>query len=168
MNNKLKRTHIIVPLIVVLMLISIIAVICVGAPFGRPSEIAELNRDVEPNTEQISAETTTLNGGEEYVIPEDGLYKIELHGGSSSRYSGSKVMEGVVLHSGDRLKAIKIPASEVRLNVKDPQYIDTKLMRSGESLELYINSSKRGFVSGASGVTQVYVDCRGSVDRWSH
>ena len=57
----------------------IIAVICVGAPFGRPSEIAELNRDVEPNKEEILAET--VQAGQTYTVPEDGIYKIELHGG---------------------------------------------------------------------------------------
>ena len=69
------------PLIVVLALISIIAVICVGAPFERPSETAELNRDVEANKEEILAETTTVQAGETYTVPEDGIYKIELHGG---------------------------------------------------------------------------------------
>ena len=69
------------PLIVVLVLINIIAVICVGAPFGRPSETAEINRDVEPNKEEILAEKTTVQVGETYTVPEDGIYKIELHGG---------------------------------------------------------------------------------------
>ena len=78
-KNIRKRTRIIVPLIVVLVLINIIAVICVGAPFGRPSEIAELNRDVEPNKEEILAET--VQAGQTYTVPEDGIYKIELHGG---------------------------------------------------------------------------------------
>ena len=45
------------PLIVVLVLISIIAVICVGAPFGRPQENAEISKDVEANKEEILAET---------------------------------------------------------------------------------------------------------------
>ena len=67
------------PLIVVCVLISIIAVI--RAPFGRPSETAELNRDVEANKEEILAETTTVQAGETYTVPEDGIYKIELHGG---------------------------------------------------------------------------------------
>ena len=64
------------------MLINIIAVICVGAPFGRPSETAELNRDVEPNKEEILAET--IQAGKTYTVPEDGIYKIELHGGKGS------------------------------------------------------------------------------------
>ena len=67
------------PLIVVCVLISIIAVI--RAPFGRPSETAELNRDVEANKEEILAETTTVQAGETYTVPKDGIYKIELHGG---------------------------------------------------------------------------------------
>ena len=82
-NNKIKnkRTYRYMPLIVVLVLINIIAVICVGAPFGRPSETAELNRDIETNKEEILAETTTVQAGETYTVPEDGIYKIELHGG---------------------------------------------------------------------------------------
>ena len=75
------RTRVIVPLIVVLILISIVAVICVGAPFGRPSETAEINRDIETNKEEILAETKTVQAGETYTVPEDGIYKIELHGG---------------------------------------------------------------------------------------
>ena len=75
------RTRVIVPLIVVLILISIVAVICVGAHFGRPSETAEINGDVEANKEEILAETKTLQAGETYTVPEDGVYTIELHGG---------------------------------------------------------------------------------------
>ena len=80
-----KRSRLVAPLIVVLVLISIIAVICVGAPFGRPSETAELNRDVEPNKEEILAETTTIYADsidDYYIVRTDGIYKIELHGGN--------------------------------------------------------------------------------------
>ena len=82
-NNKIKnkRTYRYMPLIIVLVLINIIAVICVGAHFGRPSETAEINGDVEANKEEILAETKTLQAGETYTVPEDGVYKIELHGG---------------------------------------------------------------------------------------
>ncbi len=68
------------PLIVVLLLICVIAVICVIAPFGRPSETAELNKDIDTNEEEISA-ATTVNAGETYTVSSDGIYKIELHGG---------------------------------------------------------------------------------------
>ena len=80
-NNKIKnkRTYRYMPLFVVLVLINIIAVICVGAPFGRPQENAEISKDVETNKEEILAET--VQAGETYTVPEDGIYKIELHGG---------------------------------------------------------------------------------------
>ena len=80
-NNKIKnkRTYRYMPLIIVLVLINIIAVICVGAPFGRPQENAEISKDVETNKEEILAET--VQAGETYTVPEDGIYKIELHGG---------------------------------------------------------------------------------------
>ena len=80
-ENRRIRTRVIVPLIVVLVLINIIAVVCVGAPFRRPSETAELNRDIEPNKEEILAKTTTVQVGGTYIVPKDGIYKIELHGG---------------------------------------------------------------------------------------
>ena len=82
-NNKIKnkRTYRYMPLIIVLVLINIIAVICVGAPFGRPQENTEIGKDVEPNKEEILAETKTLQAGETYTVPEDGVYTIELHGG---------------------------------------------------------------------------------------
>ena len=79
------------PLIVVLVLISIIAVICVGAPFGRPQENAEISKDVETNKEEILAET--VQAGETYTVPEDGIYKIELHGG----HGGAPYRETTVL-----------------------------------------------------------------------
>ena len=102
---KKKRTRIIVPLIVVCVLISIIAVI--RAPFGRPSETAELNRDVEPNKEEILA--TTVQAGQTYTVPETGIYKIELHGGrggipegkESLTKKGSKVTGYLKLNVGD-------------------------------------------------------------------
>ena len=68
------------------MLINIIAVICVGEPFGRLAETAELNRDVEANKEEILAETTTVQAGETYTVPEDGIYKIELNGGKGGYF----------------------------------------------------------------------------------
>ena len=45
------------PLIVVLALISIIAIICVGAPFGRPQENAKIGKDIDEKQEKISAAT---------------------------------------------------------------------------------------------------------------
>ena len=102
-----KRSRLVVPVIVVLVLISIIAVICVGAPFGRPSETAELNRDIETNKEEILAETKTVQAGETYTVPEDGIYKIELHGGKGYQFDnstqgqkGTKVTGYVKLNSG--------------------------------------------------------------------
>ena len=65
-----------------LLLICVIAVICVIAPFGRPSETEELSKDIERNEEEISAATaTTVNAGQTYTVPQNGIYKIELHGG---------------------------------------------------------------------------------------
>ena len=50
-----KRTYILMLLIVMLMLICIIAICVVGAHSVRPSETAELNKDVEQKEEKISA-----------------------------------------------------------------------------------------------------------------
>ena len=84
------RTRVIVPLIVVLILISIVAVICVGAPFGRPSETAEINRDIDINKEEILAETTTVNAGGTYIVPANGIYKIEIYGGKGGASNRNK------------------------------------------------------------------------------
>ena len=106
-ENRRIRTRVIVPLIVVLVLINIIAVVCVGAPFRRPSETAELNRDIEPNKEEILAKTTTVQVGGTYIVPKDGIYKIELHGGKGYQFDnstqgqkGTKVTGYVKLNSG--------------------------------------------------------------------
>lgn len=79
-NNK--KTHILVPLIAMLVIICTIVAICVWVPFGRPSETANLNKNVDNNEEEIkAAEATTVNPGGTYTVPKDGIYKIELHGG---------------------------------------------------------------------------------------
>lgn len=53
-----KRIHLfIVPIIVALMLICVITIIFVGAHSVRPTETAELNKDVEQQEEHISAAT---------------------------------------------------------------------------------------------------------------
>ena len=90
-------------------LISIIAVICVGAPFGRPTETAELNKNIDENGEQIlAAETTTVNAGQTYTVPKDGIYKIELHGGHGDDYLSGRGT------SGDKFTGyIKLNAEEV-------------------------------------------------------
>jgi len=85
-----KRSRLVVPVIVVLVLISIIAVICVGAPFGRPSETAEINRDIDINKEEILAETTTVNAGGTYIVPANGIYKIEIYGGKGGASNRNK------------------------------------------------------------------------------
>ena len=57
-GSKTKKARLIVPLIVVLMLICVITIIyLVGAHSVRPSETAELNKDVEQKEEKISAAT---------------------------------------------------------------------------------------------------------------
>ena len=62
-----KRSRLVVPLIVISMLICIIATIILGSGIGRTQENTEIGKDVE--------------AGETYTVPEDGVYKIELHGG---------------------------------------------------------------------------------------
>lgn len=102
-----KRIHLfIVPIIVMLMLICITAMYIVGATIGRPTETAELNKDVEQE-EHISAAATTVNAGQSYIIPKSGLYKIELHGGKSTGFgntisglNGSKITGYVRLQEG--------------------------------------------------------------------
>ena len=91
-------------------LISIIAIIYVGAPFGRPPETAELNKNIDKNEEQISAATaTTVNAGDTYTVPKDGIYKIELHGGHGENHveaeggKGSKVIGYKKLSTGNIL-----------------------------------------------------------------
>ena len=91
-------------------LISIIAIIYVGAPFGRPSETAELNKNIDKSEEQISAATaTTVNAGDTYTVPQDGIYKIELHGGhgegvgQATGKRGGKVTGYIKLNKNDVL-----------------------------------------------------------------
>ena len=103
-----KRSHLVVPLIVISMLICIIATIILGSGIGRTQENTEIGKDVEPNKEEILAET--VQAGETYTVPEDGVYKIELHGGhgqarvdGSEGGNGSKVTGYVRLRKDDIL-----------------------------------------------------------------
>ena len=172
MNNKLKRTRIIVPLIVMLVLICIIAVICVGEPFGRPSETAEINRNVEQNEGQILAETTTLTTGQTYTVPEDGLYKIEMYGGNGANlklkdgtiipgYKGKKATFHVRLYEKSVLNTVREKASdEVQITMSDGCDVDaTSWVREafmgsdGVSLEL-MDEGKILTASGAPGLAR--------------
>ncbi len=178
MNNKLKRTRIIVPLIVVLVLICIIAVICVGEPFGRPHENAEINRDFEQNEGQILAETTTLTTGQTYTVPEDGLYKIEMYGGNGSDlnlkdgtiipgYKGKKVTSYVRLHEKSVLSTVIENASD---EVTLPEDCETDVpnwivepMKGASGLTLVLDGDSNLLtVSGAPGMSSqgaVCMDC---------
>ena len=105
------------PLIVMFVLISIIAIIYVGAPFGRPSETAELNKNIDKSEEQISAATaTTVNAGDTYTVPQDGIYKIELHGGHGAGEAlggqGSKVTGYIRLSKNNALTCGNIAGGE--------------------------------------------------------
>ena len=106
MNNKLKRTRIIVPLIVVLMLISIICTIASGINLNNNNTNKQI-AEVEPDTEEILADTVTA--GNEYRVTADGLYKIELHGGKSDLRGnkGSKVTGYMWLGNGDTLSTLR-------------------------------------------------------------
>ena len=113
-NNK--KTHILVPLIAMLVIISTIVAICVGAPFGRPSETANLNKNVDNNEEEIWAATsTTVNPGGTYTAQKEGIYKIELHGGKgasgdkSEGGKGDKVIGYVKLNKDDILTFENLP-----------------------------------------------------------
>ena len=75
------------PIVVVLMLISIITTIIIGSGLVRPTEMGELNKNIDTNEEKIEA-ATTVNAGDTYTVPEDGVYKIELHGGHGGGVHG--------------------------------------------------------------------------------
>ncbi len=91
-GNKIKRTHIIVPLMVMLILVTIISTILeVANNIKHQTEIAEINRDIETKEEEILAQT--INPGETYTVTEDGMYKITVtsgNGGDFLSYKGEK------------------------------------------------------------------------------
>ena len=109
-GSKIKRTHIIVPLIIMLILVTIISTILeVANKIKHQTEIAEINRDIETKEEEILART--INPGETYTVPEDGMYKITVtsgNGGDFSSYKGEKgrtVTGYVTLSAGEKLVA---------------------------------------------------------------
>ena len=73
------------PLIVMLILITIISTILeVANSIKHQTEIAEINRDIETKKEEILAET--VQAGQSYTVPENGVYKIELNGGHGNEF----------------------------------------------------------------------------------
>ena len=115
------------PLIVVLILICVMpTIIIVRNGITRPQETAEINKEVEQE-EQISAETTTVEAGETYTVPKDGLYKIELHGGKSqdlvmsdgtiSGWQGDKVTGYVNLKKDDSLNVLPVTGGKNLLEI---------------------------------------------------
>lgn len=159
---KTKRTHLLVPLIVVLMIICIIAIICVvGFGLSRPQEIGELNKDTETDEEQISAATTTVQAGETYTVPKDGIYKIELHGGHSEASTfdtgtkGSKVIGYVKLLEGDQLTTLEHKGGSGYSGGASRDYTRFKYYNGngGNGLSVYRYEELLGFVSGAPGLS---------------
>lgn len=103
------------PLIVIFILISVIATIFVVMSFWHPQEIADVDKDIEPEEEKISA--VTVQAGETYTIDKTGIYKIELHGGKgqglvvnkSLGNKGSKVTGYLKLNEGDVIYTKTLP-----------------------------------------------------------
>ena len=84
----------------------------------QPTETAEIEKQEESEEEKISAETVTVNAGDSYTVPKDGIYKIELHGGTTEDFKitddtiisgskGSKVTGYKRLKKGTLLSAVK-------------------------------------------------------------
>ena len=122
-NNQIKnkRTYILMPLIFMLILTIIIpTIIYVGKNIiQQPTETAEIEKQEDTNEEKISAETVTVNAGDSYTVPKDGIYKIELHGGKSADIEltdgtiipgnkGSKVTGYVSLSKGKLLHIVSL------------------------------------------------------------
>ncbi len=83
-NNK--KTHILVPIIAMLILISLITTIVVGIHLTNNSK--QQIAGVENEEEEIkAAEATIVNPGSSYVAPMRGYYRIELHGGQGKGFS---------------------------------------------------------------------------------
>ena len=72
-----KKAKIMVPLIFMLILTIIIpTIIYVGKNIIQPIETAEIEKQEDTNKEKISAEKVTVNAGDSYTVPKDGIYKI--------------------------------------------------------------------------------------------
>ena len=146
------------PLIVVLMLICVAAIIyLVGAHSVRPSETAELNKDVQQDEEQISAATTTVQAGQTYIIPKDGLYKIELHGGkstglySSPGINGSKLTGYLKLRNGDSLVTEARRCEHGTTTSWLPNTLRSTVNFPGDGMVVSLNGAQMGYVSGGPG-----------------
>ena len=105
---KSRRTQMIVPLIVMLILTIIIpTIIYVGKNIiQQPTETAEIEKQENTNEEKISAALVRVEAGDSYTVPKDGVYKIELHGGKSEAVSLSTLDGDDRTYSGNAGKKV--------------------------------------------------------------
>ena len=171
-GSKMKKAHVVIPLIVVLMLMCIIPtiILILGVAFDHPTETAEVDKVAEQ--EEISA--ATVQPGKDITIGETGVYLIELHGGKSAdtkvitdrfKYeyqfdgnSGSKTIGYLTLEVGDVISTKPHAGGAGSGNAT----------AGGNGISAYLtklDGSKKneliGYAGGGPGVTVVrnYTDC---------
>ena len=161
-NNQIKnrRTYILMPLIVMLVLICVIAICVVGAHRVRPTETAELDKNVEQG-EEIKAAAVQAN--KDITIEETGIYLIKLHGGSGTirvanagkdneeewyGNPGSLTIGYVHLERGDVLTTKSHTGGNYASG-------STRSSKGGNGISVYLNNNRLGYASGGPGASVV-------------
>ena len=156
-GSKMKKAHVIIPLIIVLMLMCIIPtiILILGVAFDRPTETAELDKNVEQG-EEISAAIVASKGT--ITIEEDAIYLIKLHGGAGASgvvnagkdneyaldgYDGSLTTGYVYLSRGDVLTTTVYAGGG-----KSSSSYSTA---GGKGISVALGKDRLGYVSGGPG-----------------
>ena len=111
--------------------------------------------------QNISVETTKLDAGQFYIIPKNGLYKMELHGGMSTGLTGyykglngSKISGYINLSGGSTLKTtVATGYSGISFSSPIGSYQHDLMGAGGDGLVLDLNGTRVGAVSGAPGLS---------------
>lgn len=161
-GSKMKKAHVVIPLIVVLMLMCIIPtiILILGVAFDHPTETAELDKNVEQG-EEIKAAAVQAN--KDITIEETGIYLIKLHGGSGTiRVAnegkdneeawygdpGSLTIGYVHLERGDVLTTKSHTGGNYASGSK-------RSSKGGNGISVYLNNNRLGYASGGPGASVV-------------
>lgn len=162
MVSKMKKAHVIIPLIIVLMLMCIIPtiILILGVAFDHPTETAELDKNVE-QSEEIKA--AAVQSGKEITIEENGVYIIKLHGGAGAERvvnagkdneekwqgdNGSLTIGYMVLNAGDVLTTKSHSGGGTGSG-------STRASKGGNGISVYLNNVRLGYASGGPGASIV-------------
>ena len=119
----------------------------------QPTETAEIEKQEDTNEEKISAETVTVNAGDSYTVPKDGIYEIELHGGKSADIEINR--ETILGNKGGRVSGIlKLNKGNVLFsNCYKGKFGSNSYRASGDGICVKVANEVICYASGGPGIS---------------